>query len=191
MRVLTIASGVLVMLTGAWTYANIGAAFTALAFIVGLVMVIEGCVGCATYLTMKNRPKGMSWFLAEEMLSVELGIVVLSNQLATDLMISMFFGMWVLVSGNIRLVMGIDMKNNENPAWQWTLGLGVVSAAVGIFALVNSVVSLISLGLLVGLLLFIQGINVLEFGVFMPHIKKHHLWQGALEQFRDRGKETK
>ena len=173
MRLLTIITGVLLVLTGIWGIANQGVAFSALAFVLGVVMVIKGVVGILSFFTMKKGWEGMGWNLSESMFATVLGCVVLANQLATDLMISMFFGMWVLVAGCNRLVAGIVFKRFNNPAWNWTLGLGAVSVVVGVYTFLNPVLAGLVVGLIVGIIFMVQGVNTIAVGISMPYEKKH------------------
>ncbi len=174
MRVLTIISGVIVILTGLWCVANQGVAFAALAFILGSVMVINGIIGATAFVKMKNRPEGMGWALSDALMGIVLGCIVLSNQLATDLMIIMFFGMWMLFSGCNRIVGSLTLRKQENISWSWTMGLGVISTLAGIYSFLNSNFAGITLGILIGIFFLIQGTNVLTFGIGMPHAKRHH-----------------
>ena len=173
MRLLTIITGVLLVLTGIWCIANQGVTFAALAFVLGTMMVIKGVVGMLSFFNMKKGWEGMGWNLSESMFATVLGCVVLSNQLATDLMISMFFGMWVLAAGCNRLVAGIVFKRFNNPAWSWTLGLGALSVVVGVYTFLNPILAGLVVGLIVGIIFMVQGVNTIAVGISMPYEKKH------------------
>lgn len=162
------------ILTGLWCVANQGVAFAALAFILGSVMVINGIIGTAAFIKMKKRPEGMGWALSEALLGIVLGCIVLSNQLATDLIIIIFFGMWILFSGCNRIVAAFTLKRQENKSWSWTMGLGLISTLAGIYSFFDSNFVGIALGILIGIFFLIQGTNVLTFGIAMPHVKRHH-----------------
>ena len=173
MRILTIFSGVLLVLTGLWCIANQGVAFASLAFILGLVMILRGAIGVGAFAKSKKEAYGMGWNLSEAMLSIVLGGVVLADQLATDLMISMFFGMWILVAGCNRLVAGLIFKKMERPHWKACLALGCVSLVVGLYAFLNSILLGFTVGLLIGIIFIAQGANALADGIAMPFEKKH------------------
>ncbi|MFV0518007.1 MAG: HdeD family acid-resistance protein [Aminipila sp.] len=172
MRILTISSGVLLILTGLWCFINQGVAFDGLAFIVGLVMIINGIIGTAAYIKKKNRLEKMMWILSESILSVILGGIVLSNQLATDLIIIMFFGMWLLISGCNRVVGALTLKKEEDSAWTWLMGLGAICVVAGVYYFFNSALAGLVVGVLVGISFLIQGANILTMGITMPHVKR-------------------
>ncbi len=174
MRILTIISGVFLILTGLWCFANQGVAFAALAFVLGIIMLINGIIGIVAFTKIKEKQGGLEWTLSEAMLSTVLGCIVLSNQLATDLIIIMFFGMWIMFSGCNRIVGALVLKKQGHVAWNWTMGLGVLSFLAGTYSFFNSTLAGLTLGILIGIFFLIQGCNVLTLGVAMPHEKKHH-----------------
>lgn len=174
MRILTIISGIMMILTGLWCVANQGVAFAALAFVLGIAMLINGIIVAGAFIKMKKRPEGMGWVLSDALVGIILGCIVLSNQLVTDLIIVMFFGMWMLFSGSNRIVGSMTLKKQENKSWGWTMGLGVISTTAGIFSFLNASFVGIALGILIGVFFLIQGINILTFGISMAHVKRHH-----------------
>lgn len=174
MRILTIISGVMLVLTGLWCFINQGVTFAGLAFVLGIVMVINGAICVAAFMKKKNKLEKMGWILSESILVIILGAIVLSNQLVTDLTIVMFFGMWMLFSGCNRIVGALTMKKQEDKSWTWTMGLGGVSVLAGIYAFLNPILAGLTVGMVVGICFLIQGMNILALGITMPHVKRHH-----------------
>lgn len=176
MRILTIVSGVMMILTGLWCFANQGVAYAGLAFIIGIIMVINGIIELLAFVNRKNKLVGMDWVLAEATMAIILGIIVLSNQLATDLIIIMFFGMWMLFSGCNRIVGALMLKKQEDKAWRWIMSLGCLSALAGIYSFWNPILAGLTVGILIGIFFLIQGSNVLTLGIAMPCVKRrcHH-----------------
>lgn len=171
MRILKICSGLMLIFTGIWCFANQGVTFQALAFVLGIVMIITGIIGALTFATIKHRPEGLGWMFSESLITIILGIVVLSGQLATELTISVFFGMWLLFSSSNRIVGAITMRRQKSLAWSWTLGFGALGLCVGIYAFINSTFAWMSAGMLVALVFLTYGINVLTMGIALPHVK--------------------
>ena len=50
MRILTVISGILMILTGVFCFINPGQTFLSMAFIVGIIMVINGVIHSVAYL---------------------------------------------------------------------------------------------------------------------------------------------
>ncbi len=171
MRILKILSGLLLIFTGIWCFANQGVAFNALAFVLGMVMLVVGAIGTATFMFMKNRPEGLGWLFSESLITIILGIVVLSGLLATEIVISVFFGMWLIFSSANRMVGAVTMLRQKSPAWTYIFALGALGLLAGIYTFINLTVATFSVGMLVSFFFFVYGINVFAMGVALPHVK--------------------
>ncbi|MCQ4636353.1 DUF308 domain-containing protein [Anaerovorax odorimutans] len=174
MRVLTIISGVLLVLTGVFCFANPGETFLSLAFVLGLIMVINSIIqGIAYCWGRSGQNDNNGWILTEAIITFILGILVLSNQIAADVAIPMVFGMWVMFSGVLRVVTAtmID-RANKKLNFAWTLITGVLCVLGGIYAFLDPIIAGLAIAVLLGILFVLQGISTLELGIHMPHEKK-------------------
>lgn len=179
MRILTVISGVLMVLTGAFCFMNPGQTFLALAFVVGLVMVITGLIHALSYFIgrgLHNKGDNNGWILTDALITLLLGILILCNQLVVDAAIPMVFGMWVLVSGILRIEAATHI-NREKKRMNFitTMTTGVLTVLIGVFGFINPLVMWLSTVFLLGAFLVMQGINVIELGVNMPHEKKSYV----------------
>ena len=179
MRSLTIFSGILMLATGAFCFINTGQTFLTLAFIVGLVMVINGIIHTLAFLVgrgLNNRGDNNGWILVDALITLVLGILVLCNQLVVDVAIPMVFGMWVLVSGILRVEAASRINKEKKMAnFKSTMATGILTIIVGLFGFINPLVAWVSTVFLLGMFLCMQGINVIELGVNMPHEKRDYV----------------
>lgn len=179
MRILTIISGILMVLASAFCFMNPGQTFLVLAFIVGMVMVINGLIHALAYFIgrgLHNKADNNGWILTDALITLLLGILILCNQLVADIAIPMVFGMWVLVSGILR----IEASTHINPAKKkvnfiTTLSTGILTVLVGIFGFINPMIGWMSIAVLLGMFMLMQGINIIELGINMPHEKKSYI----------------
>ncbi|MDO4392844.1 MAG: DUF308 domain-containing protein [Bacillota bacterium] len=179
MRVITIVSGAIMVLSGIFCFMNTGQTFLAMAFIIGLVMVLNGVIHIIGHLMgrgVNNRGDNNGWILVDGMVTLMLGILVLANQLVADTSIHMVFGMWLLVSGVLRLEAAsrINFKNKKKN-FLITFITGLLTTLLGIFGFINPLVSFVSTIVLLGTFMLMQGINAVELGIDMPHEKKKYM----------------
>ncbi|MFR6257847.1 MAG: HdeD family acid-resistance protein [Anaerovoracaceae bacterium] len=179
MRTLTIVSGILMLLTGVFCFINPGQTFLAMAFVVGIVMVINGLIHTFAYLLgrgLNNRGDNNGWILTDALITLLLGILVLCNQLVADTSIPMVFGMWVLVSGILRIEAAthIDREKKKNN-FRTTMLTGILTVIIGIFGFINPLVMWLSTVILLGMFMVIQGVNIIELGIHMPHENKSYI----------------
>ena len=175
MRLFKIAAGVILILTGVFCFANPGATFLSIAFILGCAMLLSGISGTFAYIWISRKREITSSLMIEGVLSIILGLLVLSNQLLADAAIPVFFGMWVMFSGIVRVVEAYVHRKSGRVELIWFLSLGLISVAAGLYSFYNTVLFAFSPILLVGILYVVQGFNVLLVGINLSfHRKEHH-----------------
>jgi len=170
-RVFKMAAGVILILSGIFCFANPGATFLSIAFLLGCAMFLSGASGILAYIWISRKMEASSLLLVEGILGVILGSLVLSNQLLADAAFPVFFGMWVMFSGTVRVVEGFVQRKSDIATWIWLISLGTLGILVGLYAFFNSVLFAFSAVMLVGILFVMQGINVLLVGI---HLSFHH-----------------
>lgn len=163
MRVMSIIVGIIMIFTSVWCFAHSGASYLSLAFLLGVVMFFHGITLFLSYFTIrKTRRKGPGWLLGDGSMTTIMSILVLFNMLLADSVVPVFFGLWIMFSGILRIVSAINEK------WlgdgRWLTFLGAVSVAMGIYLFFDSLAFDLSLIVLVGSTFLLQGINMLYFG---------------------------
>jgi len=173
MRILTVIAGITLMVTGIWCFTHRGVGFLSIAFVLGCIMVFVGTLSILVYFFAPGKQDGFGWFFAEGLITLILGGLVLANKLITDSMVPIFFGMWLLFCGVMRIVASLHLILAKNNSWIFTLAAGCISASFGVYTFFNqTVANTIPLIILTGIIFLIQGINVLVYGVFIPGKRK-------------------
>lgn len=179
MRILTIIGGILMVMTGAFCFSSPGQTFLALAFIVGLVMALNGTIHAIAYVSgrgLHNKGDNNGWILTDALITLLLGILVLCNQLVADTAIPMVFGMWVLVTGILRIEAATHInKEKKLKNFRITVFTGVLTTLIGLFGFINPLVAWLTTTFLLGLFMVMQGVNIIELGINMPHEKKSYV----------------
>ncbi len=179
MRILTIISGVLMVMTGAFCLMNPGQTFLSLAFVVGLIMVLNGLIHGLAYFIgrgLHNRGDNNGWILTDALLTLLLGILILCNQLVADTAIPLVFGMWMLVAGILRIEASTHIdKARKLSNFRTTMITGILTVLVGLFGFINPLVQWMTTAVLLGIFLVMQGVNIIELGIHMPHEKKSYV----------------
>lgn len=178
MRLLKIAAGVILILTGVFCFANPGVTFLSMAFILGMAMILSGIIGILAYLKNVNK-ENSSLLIIEGITSFILGFLVLSNQLLADAAILVFFGMWLMFSGILRVAEAYSAKKSGLTIWQAPLVLGLAGISIGIYSFFNTVLFTFSVVVLVGIVFIMQGINVLMVGLSLSYYYKKYLHKTA------------
>ena len=197
LRFLTIAAGVLSVAVAVFCFANQGVVFTAVAFVVGLTMMLCGACEIGSFFAVHHKMGHASYLLAEGATEVLLGVFVLSNCVDTESAVPVFCGMWSLFSGAIRAATALNsnLKRNDLSAL-WMLIVGVVSMAIGSYSFFNPVLFAVPNVMIVSICFLIQGVNLIATGIEMPkrisgEVRRENTLRPEREKKAKKKKETK
>lgn len=178
MRVFKITAGIILILTGVFCFANQGETFLSIAFLLGCSMLLSGISGTWAYLWISRKRQISNSLMIEGMMSMILGILVLANQLLADSAIPVFFGLWVMFTGIIRIAEAYANRKSGMMQMIWFLSLGILGIAAGLYAFFNTVLFAFSAIMLTGILFVVQGSSVLLVGV---NLNFQHRQKGKTE----------
>lgn len=134
-------------------------------------MLIVGVFQIIQYFSHRSGQKVSGWILAEGILSVLLGILLLADQLEGTVTLVLVFGMWVLFAGIMRTIGAFAAKNENVQGWGWILTLGILGIVLGFISLFNPIVGAIGIVIIVGTFFIVQGINCIATFFFVAKLK--------------------
>ena len=180
MRILTVMSGIVLSATGAWCLAYYRSAFSSIAFVLGLAMIISASFLMSAYL-FSGKKRLPETILVEGMMTLIFGFVTLNNEV-TDTVLSLFFGAWLAVAGIIRFTQSLAVSRFDAKNWPKVLPLGVISAIVGFIMLMHSLISSSNQLALVGAAFILNGLSQLVYAMYMVRHEKHPQAEQAKER---------
>lgn len=151
-------SGILLVFAGIVTMVNPSSSVEAIAFVLGLAMLISGAFNVIIYVTTKHVVFGAGWVLVDGVLECILAIFLFCNHYLAAMAIPMVFGMWVIFSGISRLITSFDLKKLGLANWWWLAIIAAVELGFGFISFLNPVVASIAMGIILGLFFIIQGV---------------------------------
>ncbi len=161
-KVLWVIAGLLIIAAGIVVICSPGGTILSLAFLLAIAMLISGISNFVAFARYRKEQFNAGWILADGILTTLLGILLLGNQLVTAAMIPYIFGIWVMISGILRIVNSTDLKKLGISSWGWVLASGIISVLCGFAALWNPVIAMIAISILLGVLFIIQGIMTIS-----------------------------
>jgi uncharacterized membrane protein HdeD (DUF308 family) len=130
-------------------------------------MIFFGICGILTYIVNRKIHGASGWIMEETIITLLLGIIVLINRVVTDDIIPIFFGMWILIAGIMRITDAFSLREKGLKVWSSSLGFGIISLLAGIYAFLTPISDMISLPALIGFFFIIQGLNSISMGAHM------------------------
>lgn len=102
--------------------------------------------------------------LVDGILTVLLSIFLLCNQMFTMMTLPYILGMWLLFSGITKFVNSFDLRRFGVRGWGWVTAFGLLMAAAGFLSFMDPLAAAVTLSVLAGLFLMIQGVVSIVFG---------------------------
>ncbi len=124
-----------------------------LAMVIGIILIIRGIFDALTP-PLDGAPR--SWAVITGVLSIGVGILIMVWPNASLHVIAVIIGVWILFVGIIEIV-GAVANHRTMPMWGVMLVAGIVTTAIGVWALRQPGMTLAVLIVLVGIWAIIVG----------------------------------
>ncbi len=170
MKILGIIGGILLIIGGCYCIATPLITYSTLGPIMGIAMIVEGAISGFTWNTRRMMGIADGWSLAGAVISILLGTVVLGSgvlQIAIDTFLAYLVGFWLIVGGITRIAASFTLRklgqegDEAGKNWWILLLIGILVIIVGIMCLCHPVLTMISVGLLMGISVVSSGISLL------------------------------
>lgn len=171
MRILSIAAGAFMIISGIWCLANPGAAFGSLVLLISVLMMISGICSVIAYVRGKKAFGVSGWLLADGILSIILAVAMLADLGKSEVVLMVFFGMWLLFAGMLRAMTALALKKLNAPGWGWMMGAGALCAVTGFCVFASPLAAGFALMSVIGVLLLMQGVCIIVNGYFVGKVR--------------------
>ena len=164
MKALSIVLGILLVLGGFFMMITPGVTFSSMSWVIGFLLLLAGVNWVVDYFTNRKNGTASVWTIVGGILCAILGGLVLINPfigLLADGLLIYAFDFWLIIGGVLRIFGSVEMKKAGIGSWGWVLAFAIVSVLVGFYALFHIIASALAIGMLVGIVVLMSGINVL------------------------------
>lgn len=181
MKVFTIIAGVLLIVAGFFCLFSPGITFLSMGWLLGLMLLISGISLVIDYIALRGSGLVGGLDLVFGLIGAVLGVVLLANQgmrFATEMMMLVMLGIWMVVGGIIRIVQAIRARSLPGSLWRWTLFLGILMVLVGVYSFFQPLAGIFGIAWLFGFYLLLAGMDLVSFGASLhkvegPNGEKH------------------
>ncbi len=165
MKTLSIVMGIIYTILGIICFASPVKTMSLITYFIAFLILIAGIWLIVSFFVSKKSIFGISsgWTLFYGIIVTLLGFLLLFNPMFGNIMFSLIFGIWVIVSGCGRISGAVSLKRSGMP-WGLVMVLGVISIILGIFLILNPIVTFISIGIFIALSLIAEGISYIVIG---------------------------
>ena len=185
MRILTIASGLLMVVSGIFLVANKGITFLSVAFIVGIILLVCGIVECLSYTSFRGEDtQDKTWILIDGTTTFILGALILGSKLSADAVVPMVLGLWVLITGIRNFVRAWERVSTRDLTFYEHLIIGALNLIFGLYVFFDKDLFNLASITIVGICLLVQGLNLMLVGGTIV-IKKPEFAKTKNEKLKD------
>lgn len=168
MRILSIILGVFLVSGGFSMMLTPGITFLSVGWLIGFLFIFAGINLVVDYIKNRKDEHIHVWDLIGGILAIILGGLILASPYVMVLakVLSVYvFTFWMIISGFLRVASAFKSKKNGDKGWVWALILGLLTVAVGIYALFNILISAIAMGWMLGFYVLLSGMNLISIGL--------------------------
>ncbi len=169
---LVLIAGILFVILGVSFIVAPGAALVTTGMLIGLVILISG-LAIMSYAISLSNTEGWGWKLAEGIIDIILGIIIMWNPFASAMLIPIAIGIWAIVRGVILFVDSFSYKKMGVQDWWGFLLLGILAVIIGFIVLGHIGASAIVTGWMIGIMLLAIGIAGIYYSLRIKKIEKH------------------
>ena len=181
MRIITMLTGLLFMVGGAFLVANEGVTFLSVAFIVGVMFVIAGVVECLSYSGYRGDNEERAWILNDGITTFVLGGLILLNKISADAVVPVVMALWVMITGIRNFVRAWEHVDDRSSNFWDHLLIGLLNLIFGIYVFFDGEIFNLASITMIGLCIIVQGVNIIHVGATI-HIRKPGFIKTAEEQ---------
>ena len=129
----------------------------------GYVLVLDGLIHLTSYFAIKDEYRYFSYELAQAIISIILGFIVVCNYTTIPQILPIVFGIWIVLQGILQLQIALNIRSLRSTNWAIMTVTSLVSIAVGAAMIFSPFDSLEALMKLTGaVLLLTQLINIYD-----------------------------
>lgn len=128
-----------------------------LCYAFGAVVLITGIVCLVQYARLRGSGFAAPFFLVAGVITAALGLFTLAQPQVVASFLPVVFGLFILIDGCSRIGTAVELARRQADRWWLVLLFSVLSIALGILLLVNPFGAAVSVVMLCGVLLIIEG----------------------------------
>ncbi|MEG0832729.1 MAG: DUF308 domain-containing protein [Oscillospiraceae bacterium] len=150
---------ILMIPTGIYAILKPAATLVSLAWLIGIILLVDGISAIAVFVSDHDRVFGAGWVLFDGIVTIILSLFMLGNSFFTAAALPFMFGMWIIVSGIQKAIFSFDLKKLGVKGWGWLLAIGILLSLLGVASFINPLVGTIAISTIVGCFLIAYGIS--------------------------------
>lgn len=159
----------------------------------GYVLVVDGLIHFASYFTIVDEYRFFSYELAQAIIYIILGFVVVCNVSAVAAYLPIVLGIWIVLEGIFKIQIALNIRDVRDTNWGIMLFMSLVSVALGVVLIFKPFTSFEVLIRVVGCVLLISQLIEIydDFYIISQVGKAKSMIKEVIEEAESTEKESK
>lgn len=128
--------------------------FETVVYAIGIILLVEGIIKCIFYLIKKEKISSIA--LAEGIINIVFGLILVGNPNLTVKVVSIFIGIWFIIKSSADLYEVLSLK--KNTISHRDLVVCIIKLILGLIILTTPIIATIFTGYLLGVLIVLIGV---------------------------------
>ena len=169
---MTLIKGIILILLAFFVFRHPIGTLVGLAVYVGVSLLITGILLIISSLSLRKCDDNWGWQLAEGIMDVLFGFVLLSNPGITAAIFPFVVGFWMMIYGVIIFAGSFKAKKEGDDNWWLGLIGGILTVLLGYFITANLLAGAIAITVWLGIGLLVAGIVTIAISMKLRKLNK-------------------
>jgi len=164
--------GVILIILSILVFLHPGGAILGLALYIGIGFLIAGIVLIITAISLRKVVKGWGWRLAEGLVDIFFGFILIANPGLTAVVVAFMMGFWFLFYGITSLVDAYGLKDEGASNWWVGMIWGILAIIFGFWVMFRPFAGAVTIVTLMGVFFMVAGIFNIAISFGLKGLKK-------------------
>ncbi len=173
-KILMFILGLMVVIGGLYCAATPGMTYLSMVWVIGFMMFFHAIEDLMTYTERKKMGLASGWNLVSAIIALLCGLAITISgraELVTGVTLLYFLFAWLIVAGITGIFGAFKLKKLQNSGaaaidniagkWGWFALLGVLMILAGCFGFAHPIITMLSIGFIVGIDIVMAGVNMM------------------------------
>lgn len=164
--------GIVLIVLSFLIFFNPVATVMGLSFYIGIALLFAGVFALFTAISLRSKIRGWGWRLAEGLMDIFFGFILLAHPGLTALLVSFMLGFWFLFYGITSLTDSFARKDEGQSNWWVRLIWGVLAVVFAFWIMFKPFAGAVTIVTLLGTFFMLAGIFNIAFSFILKGLKQ-------------------
>lgn len=159
MKVLSYILGAILTIGGISCLFSPESTFFATGYMMAILLLVFGIFGIVGVILKRRMPISLLASIPATIIGI-IAIIRPGTTLVFDAFMIYMFAAWFIIQGITTIIIAVQLRRQIR-GWGFTLAIGIISTILGIYAFIYPAISVVAIGIQIGIFLIETGIDII------------------------------